>query len=148
MILTASMEGGVSPESVEGNSDGEAVGDSPEIAAARAALERQWRESNNPASPETVAEAASASSQAWSLGSVGAIFVSVVKVAAQAITFSRQAIVKGLACIGISFDQAANTHASDAANDSDAANPWEQVAQNTDQALIHNAIVAKLHQRD
>jgi hypothetical protein len=147
MILTASVEG-VSPESVEGNSDGKAVGNSPEVAAARAALERQWRESNNPASPpEIVAEAASASSQAWSLGSVGAIFGSVVKVAAQAITFSRQAIVKGLACIGISFDQAANTHASDAANDSDAANPWEQVAQNTDQALIHNAIVAEIIQR-
>jgi hypothetical protein len=147
MVLTASV-GGVSPESVEGDLDGEVVGDSPEIAAARIKLERQWRESNNPASPKEAVTPAPASGQAWSLGSVGAIFGSVVKVAAQAITFSRQAIVKGLACIGISFDQAANTHASDAANDSDAANPWEQVAQNTDQALIHNAIVAKLHQRD
>ena len=146
MILAASVK--VPPDSVKGNSDGEAAGDSPEVAAARAALERQWRESNNPASLENVATPAPASSQAWSLGSVGAIFVSVVKVAAQAITFSRQAIVKGLACIGISFDQAPHSHASDAANDSDAANPWEQVAQNTDQALIHNARVAKLHQRD
>jgi hypothetical protein len=148
MILTASVEG-VSPANVSDD-----LGEKPrdflpeEIAAARAALEEGWQAENSSSPPETVAEAAPASSQAWSLGSVGAIFGSVVKVAAQAITFSRQAIVKGLACIGISFDQAANTHASNAANDSDAANPWEQVAQNTDQALIHNAIVAKLHQRD
>jgi hypothetical protein len=145
MIFTASMEGGVSPESVEGNSDGEAVGDSPKVAAARAALERQWRESNNPASPETVAEAAPAAGQAWSLGSVGAIFGSVVKVAAQAITFSRQAIVKGLACIGISFDQAANTHASNAANDSAASHliDWDSAAANQEICNLFAAEVKK-----
>jgi hypothetical protein len=153
MVLTASV-GGVSPESVEGvspgvegNSDGKAVGNSPEVAAARATLERQWRESNNPASPpEIVAEAASASSQAWSLGSVGAIFGSVVKVAAQAITFSRQAIVKGLACIGISFDQAANTHASDAANDSAASKAidWDSAAANQE---ICNLFAAEVKAR-
>jgi hypothetical protein len=135
------MKGGV-----EGNSDGEAVGDSPKVAAARAALERQWRELNNPASPENVATPAPASSQAWSLGSVGAIFVSVVKVAAQAITFSRQAIVKGLACIGISFDQAANTHASDAANDSAASHSidWDSATANQE---IYNLFAAEVKKR-
>jgi hypothetical protein len=146
MILTASMEGGVSPESVEGNSDGEAVGDSPEIAAARAALEEGWQAENSSSPPETVATPASASSQAWSLGSVGAIFVSVVKVAAQAITFSRQAIVKGLACIGISFDQAANTHASDAANDSAASHSidWNSATANQE---IYNLFAAEVKKR-
>ena len=146
MILTASVEG-VSPESVEGDLDGEVVGDSPEIAAARIKLERQWRESKNPASPpEIVAEAASASSQAWSLGSVGAVWGSVVKVAAQAITFSRQAIVKGLACIGISFDQAANTHASDAANDSAASHSidWNSATANQE---IYNLFAAEVKKR-
>jgi hypothetical protein len=139
------MEGGVSPESVEGNSDGEAVGDSPEIAAARAALEEGWQAENSSSPPETVAEAASASSQAWSLGSVGAIFGSVVKVAAQAITFSRQAIVKGLACIGISFDQAANTHASNAANDSAASHliDWDSAAANQEICNLFAAEVKK-----
>jgi hypothetical protein len=146
MILTASVEG-VSPESVEGDLDGEVVGDSPEIAAARAALERQWRESNNPASPpEIVAEAASASSQAWSLGSVGAVWGSVVKVAAQAITFSRQAIVKGLACIGISFDQASDTKTLDAANDSAASKAidWDSAAAKRE---IYNRLAIEIKAR-
>ncbi len=154
MILTASVK--VPPDSVKGNSDGEAAGDSPAIAAARIKLERQWRESNNPASPKeapapapapTPAPApAPASRQAWSLGSVGAVWGSVVKVAAQAITFSRQAIVKGLACIGISFDQAANTHASDAANDSAASHliDWDSAAANQE---IYNLFAAEVKKR-
>ena len=146
MVLTASVDG-VSPANVSDDLGEASVGDSPKIAAARAVLERQWRESNNPASPENGVTPAPASSQAWSLGSVGAALCSVLKVAAQAITFSRQAIVKGLACIGISFDQAANTHASDAANDSDAINPWKQVEQTASDTLVHNALIAN-SQRD
>jgi hypothetical protein len=127
------------------------LGDKPkdflpeEIAAAQAALEQQWRESNNPASPENGATPAPAASQAWSLGSVGAVWGSVLKVAAQAITFSRQAIVKGLACIGISFDQAANTHASDAANDSAAKHPmdWNSAAANQEICNLFAAEVKK-----
>jgi hypothetical protein len=145
MILKASMKG-VPPANVSDD-----LGEKPrdflpeEIAAARASLERQWRESNNPASPKEAATPASASSQAWSLGSVGAIFVSVVKVAAQAITFSRQAIVKGLACIGISFDQAANTHASNAANDSAASHliDWDSAAANQEICNLFAAEVKK-----
>lgn len=145
MILTASVDG-VSPANVSDD-----LGDKPkdfppeEIAAAQAALERQWRESNNSASPENGATLAPAASQAWSLGSVGAVLCSVVKVAAQAITFSRQAIVKGLACIGISFDQAANTHASDAANDSAASHSidWDSAAANQEICNLFAAEVKK-----
>lgn len=128
------------------------LGDKPrdflpeETAAAREALEQQWRELNNPASPENSATPAPAASPAWSLGSVGAVWGSVLKVAAQAITFSRQAIVKGLACIGISFDQAANTHASDAANDSAASHSidWDSAAANRE---IYNRLAIEIKER-
>jgi hypothetical protein len=68
---------------------------------------------------------------------------------AQAITFSRQAIVKSLACIGISFDQAANTHASDAANDSGtttAENQWQVVEESRGNMLVHNALIQKINE--
>ncbi len=139
----------VLPEAVSNGSGEASVGDSPEIAAARAALDQQWNEQNGEVSAHDGVTTAPAASQAWSLGSVGAVWGSVVKVAAQAITFSRQAIVKGLACIGISFDQAANTHASDAANDSGtttAENQWQVVEESRCNMLIHNALIQKINE--
>lgn len=131
------------------------LGDKPrdflpaEIAAVREALEQQWKKQTGQASSHDGVTPAPAASQAWSLGSVGAVLSSVVKVAAQAITFSRQAIVKGLACIGISFDQAANTHASDAANDSGtttAENQWQVVEESRGNMLVHNALIQKINE--
>lgn len=135
----------VLPEAVSNGSGEASVGDSPEIAAAREALEQQWKKQTGQASSHDGVTTAPAASQAWSLGSVGAVWGSVLKVAAQAITFSRQAIVKGLACIGISFDQAANTHASDAANDSAASHSidWDSAAANQEICNLFAAEVKK-----
>lgn len=136
----------VLPKAVSNGSGEASVGDSPEIAAAREALEQQWNRQNSEVLAHDGVTPAPAASQAWSLGSVGAVWGSVVKVAAQAITFSRQAIVKGLACIGISFDQAANTHASDAANDSAAKHSidWNSAAANRD---IYNHLARAIKER-
>lgn len=136
----------VVPEAVSNSSGETSVGDSPEIAAAREALKQQWNRQNSEVSAHDGFTTAPTASLAWSLGSVGAVLDSVRKVAAQAITFSRQAIVKGLACIGISFDQAANTRASDAANDS-AANhsiDWNSAAANRD---IYNHLARAIKER-
>ncbi|MBM3602673.1 MAG: hypothetical protein FJX22_02695 [Alphaproteobacteria bacterium] len=133
------------------NLEGDAAGNffSPDrIEAARAALKEQWEDSDQPSAQgsTTAAHPAPTANQAWSLGSVGAVWGSVLKVAAQAVTFSCQAIVKGLACIGISFNQAQNAKASEAANDSAASHPidWDSAATIQE---IHNLFAVEVKKR-